>query len=190
MSTAVMEENTMERMPKARAAMWWVVASEIVIFGGAITCYLLFRFRHPEWAAHAKHTSNMMGIINTVILLSSSFTVVLAHVFANKGEFKKAAAFLGITILCGLGFLCVKTIEYTTEIQHGYIITTNLFWSFYYFLTGLHALHVIGGMAAMALIIPGVLSGKHPQRAELVGLYWHLVDLIWIFLFPLLYLSN
>jgi len=94
------------------------------------------------------------------------------------------------TILMGFMFLVVKSIEYTTEISHGFTFSKNLFWSFYFLMTGLHASHVIAGMIAMFIVMRGAAKGKNLHRVEMVGLYWHFVDLVWIFLFPLLYIAK
>ena len=189
-ATTLSARPPLSTIPKARAAMWWLVASEIVIFGGAICCYLLYRLRHPEWAEQAGHTATHLGALNTFILLTSSLSVVLAHAAANRKEFKKAGRLILLTVLGGAAFLVVKGIEYSTEISHGFTMTSHLFWSFYYFMTGLHALHVIIGMVVLLSVLPGVKNGRHPHRAELAGIYWHLVDIIWIFLFPLLYIAQ
>ena len=90
----------------------------------------------------------------------------------------------------GLAFLLVKACEYYTEIGHGYTITRNVFWSFYYTATGLHALHVTAGMVIMGIIASDVKKGLNLQRVEYIGIYWHFVDLVWIFLFPLLYIAK
>jgi len=181
---------TFSDIPSGRIALWWVIVSEIVIFGGLVCCYLLYRVRHPEWGAFAAHTSTPMGALNTLILLTSSLTAVLAHAAASQGDKAKAVKLLLSTVGFGAGFLVVKSIEYTTEIHHGYTITANTFWSFYYLMTGLHASHVIAGMIAMLVVARGVAAGKNLQRVEYVGLYWHFVDVVWIFLFPLLYIAK
>jgi heme/copper-type cytochrome/quinol oxidase subunit 3 len=177
-------------VPRGRLAMWWVIASEVVIFGGLIACYLLYRLRYPEWAEHAAHTSTPLGALNTLVLLTSSLTVVLAHQAALHRELHKIVRYLSITIALGGVFLIVKSIEYTTEIREGFTISSHLFWSFYYLMTGLHACHVIAGMTAMAIVMVGARRGQHLHRVEMAGLYWHFVDLVWIFLFPLLYVAK
>jgi heme/copper-type cytochrome/quinol oxidase subunit 3 len=177
-------------VPTGRLGIWWFLASEIVIFGGLITSYVLLRWRHPGWGAEAEHTLNAAGALNTLVLLSSSLTVVLAHEAVGRGDHSRAARHLGVTLLGGLVFLCVKTYEYTHEITEGFTPLTSLFWSYYYGMTGLHALHVVGGMIAIAVVALAVRHGRHPQRVEYVGIYWHFVDVVWIFLFPLLYLAS
>ncbi|MBT9584343.1 cytochrome c oxidase subunit 3 [bacterium] len=170
--------------------MWWLIASEVVIFGGLIACYVLYRVRFPEWAEYAKYTSTPLGALNTLVLLTSSLTVVLAHAAAERKELAKVTRYMSITIGFGLMFLVVKSIEYTTEIHHGYTFTKNLFWTFYYSMTGLHAIHVILGMVAMFIVMLGARKGENLHRVEMAGLYWHFVDVVWVFLFPLLYVAK
>jgi heme/copper-type cytochrome/quinol oxidase subunit 3 len=176
--------------PTGRLGIWWFLASEIVIFGGLICCYVLFRWRHPEWGVEAAHTINAAGAFNTLVLLTSSLTVVLAHHAASHGHNRKAANYLGCTLAGGLIFLCVKVYEYSHEIGEGFVPARSLFWSFYYAMTGLHALHVVGGMVAILIVMLAVRKSRDPQRVEYVGIYWHFVDVVWIFLFPLLYLAS
>ncbi|HAM72016.1 MAG TPA: cytochrome oxidase subunit III [Verrucomicrobiales bacterium] len=177
-------------IPTGRLALWWVVASEIVIFGGLLVCYILYRLHHPEWAAEAAHTKLAAGALNTFVLLTSSLFVVLAHQAINDKQPDKAVRYLWYTIAGGLVFLMVKAFEYTTEISHGFTITKGVFWSFYYLATGLHATHVIAGMISMAVVASGVRKGVHLQRVEYVGIYWHFVDMVWLFLFPLFYIAS
>ncbi len=132
-----------------------------------------------------------------MILLTSSFTVVLAHAAAQRNEAKKASNLLWLTILLGCGFLVVKSIEYSMKFSHGISFSSpgidkmqSLYWSFYFSLTGLHALHVIGGMVALGIVATQIRKGNHLPRVEFAGLYWHMVDVIWIFLFPLLYIAH
>ncbi len=178
-------------IPTGRLAVWWVLGSEIVIFGGLIVVYLLLRFRHGEiWAAEATHTKLEAGSINTFVLLTSSLFAVLAHQAASQGDGRKAARFLIYTILGGLIFLGVKSWEWTTEISHGYTLGKNLFWSCYYTITGLHGLHVIAGMVLMGFIARDASRGRELQRVEYIGIYWHFVDIVWLFLFPLFYTAS
>jgi heme/copper-type cytochrome/quinol oxidase subunit 3 len=183
----ILNEST--ELPTGRMGIWWFLASEIVIFGGLICCFLLLRWRHAEWGAEAAHTINAAGAFNTMVLLTSSLTVVLAHASVEKGRLQEAARYLAYTLLGGLIFLGVKVYEYSHEIQEGFVPARSLFWSFYYTMTGLHALHVIGGMVAIFVVMLALRRGRAPQRVEYVGIYWHFVDIVWIFLFPLLYLT-
>jgi cytochrome c oxidase subunit III len=177
-------------IPTGRLAVWWVLASEVVIFGGLLGSYLMHRVGHPEWAAAAANTNTWVGAFNTFVLLSSSFTAVLAHQAAEKGDGKAAAKFLFFTIGGAATFILVKSLEWANEIQHGYTITANTFWSFYYTAAGLHGLHVIAGAIIMAFVAVDAFRGRELHRVELIGIYWHFVDVVWIFLFPLLYIAK
>ncbi len=177
-------------VPSGRLAVWWLLASEIFIFGGLVACFLLFKFNGTSGFEDASLTSVTAGAINTFVLLTSSLSIVLAHDAIEKGDNKSSFRYIWYTIIGGLIFLGIKTYEYTGKIILGHVITDNLFWSFYYTMTGLHALHVIGGMVIMGLIAFDIRKGHNYQRVELIGIYWHFVDLVWIFLFPLLYIAN
>ncbi len=189
MTTAIIRRQS-TTVPTGRMGMWWFLASEVLIFGGLITTYVLYRLRHPEWGSEAAHTITAAGAVNTMVLLTSSLTVVLAHEAASRGDFKKTSRLLFVTVGGGLVFLCIKAFEYTHEIHGGYTPVTNLFWSFYYFMTALHGLHVVGGMAAITVVALKIRTVQEAAWVENVGLYWHLVDIVWIFLFPLLYLAS
>ncbi len=177
-------------IPTGRLAVWWLLASEVVIFGGLLGSYVMHRIGHPEWAEAAAHTQVWFGAFNTLVLLTSSFTAVLAHQAAENGQGKKAAKYLLMTMGGALTFLMVKSVEWTIEISHGYTITANTFWSFYYTAAGLHGLHVIAGAIIMGFVAVDAWRGRELQRVELIGIYWHFVDLVWIFLFPLLYIAK
>ncbi len=190
-----------ERVPQGRLALWVLIAGELMIFGGLICCYILYRLRYPEWADQAAHTSTFFGALNTAVLLTSSFTVVKAHEAANKHDLSKVTLWLSMSILGGVWFLVNKSIEYYHEISEGFTFASpglhesgdsigSLFWSFYYLMTGLHGAHVIAGMVVMFLALLQARKGKNLHRVELAGMYWHMVDLIWIFLFPLLYIAK
>lgn len=189
-------------VPQGRLALWILIAGELVIFGGLVAAYLLNRLRYPEeWAAQAVHTSTFFGALNTVVLLFSSYAIVRAHTAAVHKQLGKVTLWMSITIGCGLMFLINKSIEYSNEIHHGFTMSSpklqeagdmvgSLFWSYYYTMTGLHGLHVLVGMISIFIVMLGARKGKNLHRVELVGLYWHMVDLIWIFLFPLLYIAK
>lgn len=173
--------------PAGRAAMWWVIASEIVIFGGFIACYLLYRIRHPEWAEVASHTATGLGVVNTIILVTSSLFAARAQQAAERGNADRASYLLSWTMILAIGFLCVKSFEYMLKFLHGFTPGSHLFWGFYFGLTGLHIAHVIAGFTAMLFVQGQLNRGRNLHRVEMVGMYWHLVDLVWIFLFTLLY---
>jgi heme/copper-type cytochrome/quinol oxidase subunit 3 len=174
----------------AKLAVWWLLASEVVIFGGVLASYIMHRIGHPEWSGYAEHTNTLIGATNTLVLLSSSLSAVLAHREAQLKNGPGAAKLLGFTILGGLTFLVLKSIEWTNEIMHGFTITANPFWSFYYTAAGIHGCHVIAGMILMGWVARDAFSNRELHRVELVGIYWHFVDLVWIFLFPLLYIAK
>ena len=189
-ATPIATGRSTSGIPTGRLAVWWVIASEIVIFGGLLGSYVMHRMGHPEWAEAAVHTNTWFGAFNTFVLLTSSYTAVLAHQAAESGQGKKAAKYLLMTMGGALTFLMVKSIEWTIEISHGYTITANTFWSFYYTAAGLHGLHVIAGAIIMGFVAADAWRGRELQRVELIGIYWHFVDLVWIFLFPLLYIAK
>lgn len=175
-------------MPTGRLAVWWVIASEIVIFGGLLASYVMHRLGHPEFGDYASHTNTVAGGINTFVLLTSSLAAVMAHQAAENGDGKLAAKRLYMTCLGGLTFLVIKGFEWTHEIQHGYTITKNMFWSFYYTAAGIHASHVIAGMIIMLFVAAQAKKNEELQRVELIGIYWHFVDIVWIIIFTLVYL--
>ena len=174
----------------AKLAVWWLLASEIVIFGGLLAAYLMHRMAHPEWANYAVHTNTLAGAVNTIVLLTSSLTAVLAHHAAEEGNGPKAAKLLYATVGGACMFLVIKSLEWSNEIAHGYTITANTFWSFYYTAAGIHGAHVIVGALIMLWVASTARKNEELHRVENVGLYWHFVDLVWIFLFPLLYIAT
>jgi heme/copper-type cytochrome/quinol oxidase subunit 3 len=177
-------------LPTGRLAVWWVVVSEIVIFGGLLGSYIMYRLAHDAFAAQAAHTNTWIGAFNTLVLLTSSLSAVLAHKAAESGDGKKAARLLWCTIGGGFTFLTVKAFEWTAEIHHGFTITSSTFWSFYYCAAGLHALHVLAGAIIMMFVAVDAAKNRELHRVELIGIYWHFVDVVWIFLFPLLYIAK
>ena len=182
--------RTAAGMPTPRLAVWWVIASEIVIFGGLLGSYIMHRIAHGRWADHAASTNTAIGATNTFVLLTSSLFAVLAHQAAEKGDGKKAARLLYMTTAGGLTFVCIKAYEWTHEITHGMTITANSFWSFYYTAAGIHAAHVVAGMIIMLFVAQTAKKGLELHRVEIIGIYWHFVDVVWIFLFPLLYIAK
>jgi heme/copper-type cytochrome/quinol oxidase subunit 3 len=171
-----------------KIGMWWFLASEIMVFGGLIVSFVVFRLGGNGWSAETAHLQATIGVVNTLVLLTSSLTVVQAFAAAEAGAPRTARLFLGLTLLGGLLFLGLKATEYTTEIRAGFTPAGGIFWSFYYAMTGLHALHVLAGVAVNAVLFASARL-RTPDRLELAGLYWHFVDVVWIFLFPLLYLT-
>lgn len=177
-------------IPSARLITWWVIASEIVIFGGLLSIYIMHRLGHPEWGAEAAHTLTWAGALNTFVLLTSSLFAVLAHKAADAHDGPRAAKLLRLTVLGGAIFLCIKAFEWTMDIREGHVLSSGGFWSYYYTLTGLHGLHVLAGMIIMLIVAADAAKNQELQRVECIGLYWHFVDIVWIFLFPLLYIAR
>lgn len=176
-----------------KLGLWWFLASEIMMFGGVVASYFLLRLAGPGWGSEVAHNNVLLGSINTIVLLSSSFTMVEVHAAWRRRDAEAFRRFLGITIALGLAFLVIKGFEYGAHFRDGIFPAQSLFWSFYYGMTGLHALHVVAGIIAnVSLLIvawrPEGLA-RFGHRAEMNGLYWHFVDVVWIILFPLLYLG-
>lgn len=189
------------RVPRGRIGMWALIAGELAIFGGLIASFILFRLRyHEEWGPMAAMTSTLLGGLNTVNLLMSSYFVVLAHSAAQKKDIAGVTKWIGATLVCALLFLVIKGFEYSAEFHHGFTIRSvehqesnpigTLFWTFYFTMTGFHATHVVVGAISLFVVLLGARKGQNFHRVELAGMYWHMVDLIWIFLFPLLYIAK
>jgi cytochrome c oxidase subunit III len=166
----------------------------VMLFGALFASYVMLRVGNEHWPPGATYLNIPLATLNTVILISSSVTMVLAWASLARNDFKKFRVFMAITILCGFGFLTVKYFEYSAKFHHELYPSTNTFLAIYFTLTGLHMLHVIGGMAVNSYLWgPGSALWKtdpvhFTNRVENSGLFWHLVDLVWIFLFPILYL--
>jgi cytochrome c oxidase subunit 3 len=185
--------------------MWAFLATEVLFFGGLILCYTFARFSYPqafELASH--HLYVAYGGPNTAILLCSSFTMALAVRSAQLGRRKALVGFLLATILFGLGFLVVKGFEYHTDYVERLVPRWRFHWDgpeaghaqlffwLYFVLTGLHAVHVTIGIGILSVVAilgwRGQITAEKHMVAEITGLYWHFVDIVWVFLFPLLYL--
>ncbi len=192
----IMEEtpttDAVSRIPIGKMGVWWFLASEIMVFGGLIISYTLFRIQHGGWEAQAAHVNWRLGALNTLVLLTSSMTMILAYGAVQADDRPKVKTYLAMTVFLGLVFLGIKSIEYTHEIREGFTPLSGLFWSFYFMMTGLHAVHVTGGIVLNSMLLGQAAKGSlwphRQQRVEFAGLYWHFVDVVWIFLFPLLYL--
>jgi cytochrome c oxidase subunit 3 len=177
-----------------KLGIWLFLASEVMLFGALFSTLVLLRTSAPVWPHGWEILNVPLATLNTFVLIFSSVTVVLAWANLRLGELKKAKLFLLLTLLCGFGFMIIKTIEYTTKFSHHQYPGTNNFFATYYVMTGLHGLHVLGGMVVFAYLLLTAdkwYASKREQftnRVEVTGLYWHFVDLVWIFLFPILYL--
>lgn len=189
----------------SKEGVWLFLTSEILMFGGLFVGYIIYSHLYPEvFAEGSKHLNWKLGALNTIVLLFSSLTMVLGVHYSQEGNRKKAVTMLATTIACGAIFMIVKYFEYTHKIHEGLLPGTwysadkhgisniGLYYSFYFMMTGLHGIHVLAGMLLILWVLlranKGEFGPKYFTPVEGVGLFWHLVDLIWIFLFPLLYL--
>lgn len=177
----------------SKLGMWLFLGTEILLFGGLFAAYAIFRAKYPEmFMEQHLELNKKMGAVNTCILIFSSLTMAMGVSAIQRGKQKATAILLLITILCGLGFGVVKYFEYSAKFHHHIYPDTSIFFSLYFLMTGLHMLHVFVGLLILATLLILTMKGKFNENystpVEVGGLYWHLVDLIWIYLFPLLYL--
>jgi cytochrome c oxidase subunit 3 len=177
-----------------KLGIWLFLASEVMLFGALFSALILLRTSSPDWPKADTILNVWLAMTNTFVLIFSSVSVVLAWAAFRLNDWKRGRLWLIVTLLCGFGFLIIKTIEYSEKFGHHYFPSTHNFFATYYLMTGLHGLHVIGGMVVFAYFIffsKKMWDEKPVQftnRVEVTGLYWHFVDLVWIFLFPTLYL--
>jgi cytochrome c oxidase subunit III len=201
--------TTMEQQfDTAKIGMWLFLATEVLLFGGLFVGFGMMQARYPrEFVEAHEHLTRWQGALNTVVLLVSSFTMVLAVDAAKKNKKDRTVFFLALTILCACIFLVVKYFEYAHKFEEGwlpgrfYSATGDAipgshgyatFFAFYFMMTGLHGFHILAGIVVLTWILMrarrGEFSSAYYTPVDLVGLYWHIVDLIWIYLFPLYYL--
>ena len=177
-----------------KLGVWLFLASEVMLFGSLFSSYALLRMNAPTWPDQSALLSVPLATLNTVILISSSATMVLAWASLKGRNLARYRVFMGLTILLGAGFMLVKAVEYGDKFSHGLLPSSSNFLGLYFALTGLHAIHVLAGMVVNAYFWgPGTRMWRtdpvrFTNRIEVAGLYWHFVDLVWIFLFPVLYL--
>lgn len=203
-----LEHQFAEPRQQAEAAelgMWVFLATEVLFFGACLMVYAVDRGRFPEtFAACSKHMDLILGSVNTAVLLTSSLTMAFSVDAAERGREKTAALLLWATMALGAAFLVIKGVEYRHKWMEHLIPgphfsaefqsqpEAQLFFTLYFVLTGLHALHLLIGIGIVAVAAffaaSGRLSRPRPNLAKITGLYWHFVDIVWIFLFPLLYL--
>ncbi len=183
--------------------MWLFLLTEIMFFGGMFTGYTVYRLKYPQAFVAGSHLLDIrLGGFNTAVLIASSLTMALAVHAAQMGKRKAIIGFLLLTFVLGGVFLGVKAVEYSHKF-HDHLVPgpnfealqyreTQLFFSFYFAMTGMHALHMVIGMVMMGILIrmaqKGRFTADYYSPVEMGGLYWHFVDIVWIFLFPLLYL--
>jgi cytochrome c oxidase subunit 3 len=182
--------------------MWTFLATEVLFFGALLAGYSAYRITHPtEFAEAARHTKIVLGTANTAVLLTSSAFMATAVEMMNTGRRRGAALCLAVTAALGIAFIVIKGWEYSLEYREHLVPALNfdagryggiaqLFFLFYFFATGLHALHLTIGIALVGGLAVRSVSDNPPQpiSVRMIGLYWHFVDVVWIFLFPLIYL--
>jgi cytochrome c oxidase subunit 3 len=198
-------EDLEQQNEAATLGMWVFLVTEILFFGGLFVTYLVYRSSYPGAFSAASHEMVIWaGTLNTAVLITSSLTMALAVRAAQLGDRRSLIWLLLATMALGCVFLGVKAFEYRTEfIEHHvpgpgfqfegpYLRQAQIFFSLYFVMTGLHALHMIIGLGIMAVMlwwsIRGTITREYASPIEISGLYWHFVDIVWIFLFPLLYL--
>lgn len=198
-----------EEMPQQKEAatfgMWAFLATEVLFFGAMFTSYIVYRGAYPQaFAAASHHTIVLFGTVNTAILLTSSLTMALAVHAARENNVKWLVRFLGITVFFALAFLAVKGLEYHEDLDEHLWPgphfrpelppQAQIFWVLYWIMTGVHAVHVTVGVGLLSTIAwmasRRKFSDAYYTPVEMVGLYWHFVDIIWIYLYPLLYLVH
>ena len=178
----------------AKLGIWLFLASEVMLFGALFSSYIMLRIGAVNWPHGSSVLNVPMGALNTVILISSSVTMVLSWVALTEKNLGKFRMNLAFTIILALCFMVVKAFEYRAKFHHHIYPHTSTYFAIYFTLTGLHAFHVMGGVVVNTFFLfPGTKMWKtdperFTNRIEVAGLYWHFVDLVWIFLFPVLYL--
>ncbi len=205
---------SMEQQKEAGTiGMWIFLLTELMFFGGLFLAYAIFRYKYPDGFLQGSHLLSVpLGGLNTFILILSSLTMALGVYYSQMGDRKKLVAFLTMTLLLGLAFLVVKFFEYKEKFDH-HLFPAIGFWNpaadhppeqyhqhvrvflwIYFAMTGLHALHMIVGAGILITLIylarKGTFTKEYNSPVEISGLYWHFVDIVWIFLFPLLYLTG
>jgi cytochrome c oxidase subunit III len=200
-------DNPEQQYEASTLGMWVFLATEILFFGGLFTGYAVYRSSYPQAFAEASlHLDVVLGATNTAVLICSSLTMALAVRGAQLGQRRAVIGFLLFTILLGSVFLGIKAVEYSHKfhehlvpgrafaLEGPYAQNAELFFSFYFSMTGMHALHMIIGLGILAVLVflswRDRFSPEYYSPVELTGLYWHFVDIVWIFLFPLLYLIS
>jgi len=200
-------ESLEKQQHAARLGMWLFLATEVLLFTALFAGYGVYRYLYSDTFQQAsRHLHTWIGLTNTLILIVSSFTVAAGLDQAAKGKGRSTFLLFMFSVLCGVVFMCFKAYEYTHHFHEGMLPGRYytfealgsgpggaIFFSLYYLITGLHAFHVMLGMTVLTVIGLRARAGRYTTEyfvpVELAGLYWHLVDLIWIFVFPLIYLA-
>jgi cytochrome c oxidase subunit 3 len=197
-------EDAAQQHEAVSLGMWAFLVQEVMFFGGLFCAYVVYRWRYPAaWAAGSEHLDVTLGAVNTAVLIGSSLTMALAVRCAVLGAKRGTVANLVLTMALGGAFLAIKAVEWGHKL-HDRLIPgldfrwegphageVEIFYSLYFAMTGMHALHMVIGFVVLAVIALRAARGAYARNAnavEMTGLYWHFVDIVWIFLFPLLYL--
>lgn len=190
----VVEPHPVTGLSNAKLGIWLFLSSEIMLFGALFSSLVLLRIGSTSWP-HGRDVLNVpLAFMNTLFLILSSVTVLQAWMSLQAGNLQKGKTFLWATVGLATLFIVLKSFEYNTKFSHGIYPGTNTFYAIYFTMTGLHALHVIGGIVVFLYFATfgSKMHATQPERfagrIEVSGLYWHFVDLVWIFLFPILYL--
>lgn len=198
-------KNAAHEYATSKEGIWLFMVTEILMFGGLFVAYAIFHAKYPEmFAEGASHLDWKLGSINTCVLILSSLTMALGIYYNQKRDKTKAIISLIVTLLCGFAFMGIKYVEYHHKIELGLLpgklfhatgaqhANLPLYFSFYFVMTGLHGLHVLIGMGLITWVLIRTARGEFSENyytpVEGVGIFWHIVDLIWIYLFPILYL--
>jgi cytochrome c oxidase subunit 3 len=200
-------KSGLEEFEACKQGMWLFLVTEVLFFSGMFVAYAVLRVFYPEMMKEVHHLLDWrLGALNTVILITSSLTMALAVTASQRGEKEKIVRNLWLTLICAAGFLVVKYFEYSHKIHEGILpgqlysfaevqtAKAPLFFSVYFVMTGIHGLHVVIGMGIIYYLIRRASRNEFGPNyftpVEMTGLYWHFVDLVWIYLFPLLYLVS
>jgi cytochrome c oxidase subunit 3 len=185
-------------IPNGKFGIWLFLASEVMLFGALFSSYVLLRTGAPQWPPEGGYASEILNdplaTLNTAVLITSSITMVMAWASLKRDDLGKYKLYMASTVGLALVFLVVKYFEYTAKFHHGHFPSTDNFYAVYFTMTGLHGLHIIGGVVVNTYLLTAgtglwFKDKEHfTNRVENAGLYWHFVDLVWIFLFPALYL--
>ncbi len=201
-ATAMQFDDAAQQRHAAALGMWTFLVTELMLFGGLFTGYAAYRLQYPEAFAEAsRHLYLWIAVANTAVLLVSSFTMATGVQAARSGS-RSSGRWFGATALLGCAFLAAKAVEYLLDARDGIVpgpgfavsgfadpVHAQLFLVFYFVMTGLHALHVAAGVGVVGVVAWRLRRGEATaNQAEMTGLYWHFVDIVWIFLLPLLYL--
>ena len=190
----IVEERADTGLNNVKLGIWLFLASEVMLFGALFSSYVLLRLMATEWPFGVDVLNVPLGTVNTAVLIGSSVTMVMAYASLKMDDFGRFRFWLAFTIVLSLVFMVIKGFEYNHEFEIGNFPWTSTYLAIYYTMTGLHALHIIGGVIVNSYFLgPGAKmwetnKAQFTNRVEAAGLYWHFVDLVWIFLFPVLYL--